>query len=242
MIHKILVNINMNTIIWGNSAWQFFHIHSLIYKPRQETIQNLYDFYSSLDKILPCKYCKINYKKHTNGKISHDIFKSKDNYSKWLFNLHNSVNDTLREMKLKSVPNPEYKDILEYYKKLYKEYKKENVFIGFDFINSVLYNLQKNYKDRSNVILFLQYIKNLLFDFNIPIMTDYCNYIDIIISELNNNKDFDTFINNYFNKVIICANNCSKKCVIQNYNTLDFVKFYKNQQANCSKTLKTCRK
>lgn len=233
----------MNTIIWGNSAWQFLHIHSLLFKPTSGKSNNLYDFYSNLNKILPCKYCRINYKEHNDNGIPTIIFSNNNNYQHWLYNLHNKVNQKLREQKLKIIPDPQYNDVIDYYTHLYKNYKKENVFIGFDFINSIFFNLQKTYTtERNDVIFFLEKLKYILPDFKIQIMTDFVGSIDKIINMLNTINNYDDFINQYFNEIIICAKKCSKKCDIEKYNITDFINFYQNQRAKCSKTKKTCRK
>ena len=56
---------SLQPLIWGPHGWKFIHYVSLGY-PENPTIndKNFYkNFYYSLQDVLPCEKCRINYKK-----------------------------------------------------------------------------------------------------------------------------------------------------------------------------------
>ena len=56
----------MLTSVWGPSLWHSLHTISFNYPvtPNKLDKLNYYKFFRSLQNILPCKYCRINYKKN----------------------------------------------------------------------------------------------------------------------------------------------------------------------------------
>lgn len=54
----------MLTTVWGPAMWHFLHTMSFNY-PNQPTVlqkKQYRDFILSLEHVLPCKYCRINFK------------------------------------------------------------------------------------------------------------------------------------------------------------------------------------
>ena len=88
-------NDGMLTDIWGPPFWHFLHIISFNYstKPTKEQQNNFYNYFKSLENILPCKYCRINFSKNLKStKFSKRVFKNRDSLSEWVYNLHNHIN------------------------------------------------------------------------------------------------------------------------------------------------------
>ena len=56
----------MLTSVWGPSMWHTLHIISFNYpvNPTKEDKKNYKEFVLSLKHVLPCKYCRINFKKN----------------------------------------------------------------------------------------------------------------------------------------------------------------------------------
>lgn len=87
----------MLTVIWGPLMWTFLHTMSFNY-PVNPTIQqkiHYYKFLKYLGKILPCKYCRDNYPKNLqslNFSFSDNIFGNRENFSRFIYNLHNQIN------------------------------------------------------------------------------------------------------------------------------------------------------
>jgi len=81
------------TKCWGPPMWFVLHMISLNYKP--ESKKGYMKFFESLQHVLPCRACRINYAKtiktHPTLKLKKEIFESRENLSFWLFKLHNYV-------------------------------------------------------------------------------------------------------------------------------------------------------
>ena len=90
----------MMTSIWGPSLWHFLHTMSFNYpcKPTKSDKNNYYNFILSLKHILPCKYCRDNLPNNLKkSKFSKKIFKNRDIFSKWIYELHEEVNTMLHK-------------------------------------------------------------------------------------------------------------------------------------------------
>ena len=91
-------NNGMITAIWGPSMWHFLHTISFNYpmRPTKEEKQHYRDFMNNLQNILPCKYCRENYKKNLkNAGWSMKSLQNRDAFSKFVYRLHNEVNKQL---------------------------------------------------------------------------------------------------------------------------------------------------
>ena len=90
----------MQTHTWGPLMWAFLHIMSFNF-PVEPTGQQKLDYYNflyALSNVLPCCHCRdnmINNMKKAN--LSCDSFKDRASFSKFIFNLHNEVNNTLQK-------------------------------------------------------------------------------------------------------------------------------------------------
>ena len=103
----------MLTSVWGPSAWHLLHTMSFNYpvEPTQEQKHHYRNFVLNLKNVLPCKYCRINLK--TNLKelpITMDCMKSRDTFSRYIYNLHELIN-----RKLNKKSNLKYCDVRERY-------------------------------------------------------------------------------------------------------------------------------
>jgi len=93
-------NNGMLTSVWGPSMWFTLHIISFNYpvNPNKEQKKDYYNFFKNLGKILPCSYCRINYKKNIKTiKLNMNTMKNRKTLSLWLYNLHNEVNKMLNK-------------------------------------------------------------------------------------------------------------------------------------------------
>ena len=82
----------MDAKVWGPHAWKFLHTITLNY-PENPTDQNKADyknFFEILSEVLPCEKCRLHYKE--NIKELPINLESKEELTKWLFNIHNKVN------------------------------------------------------------------------------------------------------------------------------------------------------
>ena len=90
----------MLTGIWGPSLWHVLHTVSFNYptNPSQEQQNDYYNFILSLEKILPCKYCRENFKGNLKKiKFGKKSLKNRSTFSKAIYNLHEEVNSMLNK-------------------------------------------------------------------------------------------------------------------------------------------------
>lgn len=88
----------MMTSIWGPPMWHVLHTISFNYpiNPTKAHKKAYYKFYSTLESILPCKYCRDNLKENlVNLPLTMDMFINRNTLSNYIYNLHESVNTML---------------------------------------------------------------------------------------------------------------------------------------------------
>ena len=91
-------NSGMLTSVWGPSLWHFLHTVSFNYpiNPTNTEKQNYKELILNLEKILPCKYCRINLKQNLKDTcFNNNCFKNRETFSKFIYNLHNHINKML---------------------------------------------------------------------------------------------------------------------------------------------------
>jgi len=88
----------MLTNVWGPSLWHFLHIISFNYpiEPTNKQKQYYKKFVLSLEYILPCKYCRINFKKNMKSlPLTYSVLKNRYTFSKYMYDLHELINSML---------------------------------------------------------------------------------------------------------------------------------------------------
>lgn len=91
-------NDGMLTNIWGPSMWHTLHTISFNYpiEPLQEEKKKYLIFFRSVGDVLPCKYCRINFKKNLKScPLNISTMKNRLTLSTWLYNLHEDINTML---------------------------------------------------------------------------------------------------------------------------------------------------
>lgn len=91
-------NDGMLTTIWGPSMWHCLHTISFNYPvyPTKEDKYNYMNFIKNLKYVLPCGKCRNNLVKNFKKlplNISH--MKSRETFSKYVYNLHEIINNML---------------------------------------------------------------------------------------------------------------------------------------------------
>ena len=99
----------MLTSVWGPSFWHVLHTISVNYpvNPTCEDKEHYKNFIMSLRYVLPCKYCRDNLLKNLKKTpLNTDALKNRENFSKWMYKLHETVNKSLgktNELKFRDV-------------------------------------------------------------------------------------------------------------------------------------------
>tara|TARA_B110000879_G_C11179023_1_gene517418 strand:- start:260 stop:790 length:531 start_codon:yes stop_codon:yes gene_type:complete len=88
----------MLTYVWGPPMWHTLHTISFNYPVKPSDIQkrDYMNYFKSLGKVLPCKYCRDNYKENLKkNPITMNVLKNRSNLSMWVYNLHEIINKNL---------------------------------------------------------------------------------------------------------------------------------------------------
>jgi hypothetical protein len=114
------VDNGLMTRLWGPSGWLFLHCVSFGYpykidptNPEHLEKQNdYYRFFYYLGKVLPCKYCRNSYDEFfmKNSLLNH--LGTRADLTKWLYDIHNLVNDKLG---VPTCERPSFDEITERY-------------------------------------------------------------------------------------------------------------------------------
>ena len=117
-----------NTLFWGPSAWQLFHLIAFFSPNPQQVLLDM-------KEMLPCKFCRAS---TTEFVAQHPL---KGDPAKWLYEIHNMVNNKLRTQCADNPevpdpgPDPDFEDV----KKRYLAMKPTAV-PGRDFLFTVASN------------------------------------------------------------------------------------------------------
>ena len=93
-------NDGMLTTIWGPSLWHTLHVMSFNYpvNPTEKNKRDYKRFINCLRCTLPCGKCRKNLKKNLkNLPLRNKDLKNRETFSRWVFNLHETVNKMLNK-------------------------------------------------------------------------------------------------------------------------------------------------
>ena len=121
----------MDTRFWGPSAWRLLHLVSFSTTETKKTC----DFFNLLPYLLPCKYCRTS----LSGFILKnpvDCAVRERRLPRWLWRIHNSVNEKLGVPK----PYPPFSAVEKIYTERLNYGCTRTTFDGWDFLFSVAEN------------------------------------------------------------------------------------------------------
>jgi hypothetical protein len=90
----------MLTSVWGPSMWHYLHTMSFNYpvNPTEDDKKNYMNFILMLEKVLPCKYCRMNLTTNfKNLPLTMANMKSRETFSRYIYDLHELVNTMLKK-------------------------------------------------------------------------------------------------------------------------------------------------
>lgn len=88
----------MLTSVWGPSLWHYLHVMSFNYpnNPTKIQKQKYKQLLLNFQYTLPCKYCRMNLVKNLKKfPLVDKIFENRNNFSRYIFNLHEQINKML---------------------------------------------------------------------------------------------------------------------------------------------------
>jgi hypothetical protein len=100
---------------WGQVFWETLHIISFAYpeNPTASDKENMYNFFKYMGTALPCKECREHYTKNFEKLNILNSLNSRDDLTKWVYDLHNIVNKQLNKTNI-----PTYKEVVDKYESM----------------------------------------------------------------------------------------------------------------------------
>jgi len=117
-------NNGMLTNVWGPLLWVTLHTISFNYpvNPSKQDKEHYRNFILNLVHILPCRYCRDNLKSNLKKcPLTLDVMKSRDSFSRYIYNLHELVNTMLHKKS-----NITYEDARDMYEQFRSKCNKNN--------------------------------------------------------------------------------------------------------------------
>lgn len=139
----------MDTRFWGPSAWKLFHLAAEICNGSsctKEDRQYIPAFFDTIPYILPCKFCRhslTDYYRDHPYKDEKGLLPREFPLQKWMYTIHNCVNEKLRKQGLYPSPNPPYRKVKTMYKQFASCPWKQQLSYVWDFLFSVAYHHPK---------------------------------------------------------------------------------------------------
>ena len=127
----------MDTRFWGPSGWRLLHMITFAYEPEQQK-NAMRQFFDILPFVLPCKYCRSNLIKHYEKLPVESALQSKATLSKWLYEIHNLVNNTLRKDNSSVPENPPFDEVKKIYEERLQYGCSKTEFPGWEFLFSIV--------------------------------------------------------------------------------------------------------
>lgn len=135
----------MDTRFWGPSGWKLLHLITFDYERRKDIRSEgepaaYRAFFETLPYVLPCKFCRASL---TDYYRQHPLRTSQD-MRKWMYDIHNCVNDKLRKQGLNPSPNPPYHKVKAFYEEWITCDWQQQLTTFWDFLFAVAYNHPKD--------------------------------------------------------------------------------------------------
>ena len=128
----------MDTRFWGPSGWRLLHLIAITYEPKNKRAAK--EFFSLLPFILPCKFCRASLAEYMEQLPIDDALASQTSLSKWLYEIHNKVNEKLRGQGILKEANPSFEAVETVYRERIASGCRRTEFEGWNFLFSIASN------------------------------------------------------------------------------------------------------
>ena len=129
----------MDTRFWGPSGWRLLHLIAFSYEPSKQKA-HVRELFTMLPFVLPCKFCRASFADYIEEDPIEQALKSRDALAKWLWRIHNKVNEKLRGQGLLKEANPSFTVVKKVYEDRIAAGCTRTEFEGWDFLFSIAEN------------------------------------------------------------------------------------------------------
>lgn len=123
----------MDTRFWGPDGWRLLHL-SVTTPLNGRRLSDIREFFTLLPFVLPCKFCRQSLSKYY---VKRPVPTEYTQMNRWLYDIHNEVNDKLRSQNLLKTPNPPFSKVQAEYMKWAQSPCAPTTILGWDFLFSV---------------------------------------------------------------------------------------------------------
>jgi hypothetical protein len=133
----------MDTRFWGPPGWVFFQTLAATTTLGSARNKFISRFFAILPFVLPCKYCRASLTGYIDEHpLTDEVMASNDTFLRWMYTIHNCVNDKLRGQGLLTEPNPTYVEALDHIHTTIAKNTTSGIRLpGWDFLYAIAYNL-----------------------------------------------------------------------------------------------------
>lgn len=129
----------MDTRFWGPSGWRMLHLIAAdpTVPQRRAAVK---EWFELLEYVLPCKYCRASFHDYMQAQpLTDEIMETPTTFSRWMYDIHNRVNDKLRGQGLLTATNPSWPTIRDRYTSMQRGLCKGSPLLGWDFMTSIAF-------------------------------------------------------------------------------------------------------
>ena len=126
----------MDTRFWGPSGWRLLHTITFAYNPETDK-SSTGQLFNMLPFVLPCKFCRTSLTEYMEKDPLEPALETREKLTRWLWRIHNDVNNKLRKQKLNVVPDPPFNKVETYYRDILSTGCSKTEFPGWDFLFSI---------------------------------------------------------------------------------------------------------
>jgi len=123
----------MDTRFWGPSGWRLLHL-TLEAPLGGRSFKHIRTVFELVPYVLPCKFCRKSLSEYYEER---PIPNEYDKMGKWLYHVHNEVNNKLRKQSISVEPDPTYTDIQNRYEQWTTMPCASTQILGWDFLFSI---------------------------------------------------------------------------------------------------------
>jgi len=102
--------------------------------------KNVKEFFSMLPYVLPCKFCRASLTEYYEKEPIESALASRAKLERWLYKVHNHVNEKLRKQGILNDSNPSFESVKKVYEERVAQGCMRTSFEGWDFLFSIVEN------------------------------------------------------------------------------------------------------
>jgi hypothetical protein len=131
----------MDTRFWGPSGWKLLHLVAAEPMHTERHRKAVSAWFALLPYVLPCKFCRASLSDYFAAQpLTLHILTDPVRFGRWVYDIHNRVNEKLREQGLLTAANPIWEEVAEHYSKEHAGLCKGSPLLGWDFMTATAFN------------------------------------------------------------------------------------------------------